>query len=212
MQLIDAAALRLAANSALLHADDATLARALIAGDAHAPRVAWGRFSPMVRGMLRRTLGPEFDVDDVLQDVFLCLFQNVKNLREPGALRAFVMSITVRTVRHEIRRRRIRRWVGLGDDGEVPDLRVVSPDTDSREALVRFYRVLDKVGTRDRTAFVLYFIEGLDAASVALNLSVSVPTVRRCLARSWKRVVLLAGRDPALAGYVERLKARGETQ
>lgn len=196
----------LTATAGLTAGDDTTLALALIAGDPAAPRVAWDRFSPMVRGILRRSFGPASEVEDLVQDVFLSLFRSATKLRQPATLRAFVIGITVRTVRYELRRRRVRGWIGLSVSPELPDLRVVHPDTDSREALVRFYELLDRVNTRDRTAFVLHFIEGMDAAEVAAVLETSVPTVRRCLGRAWKRVVLLASRDSTLAEYVAKLE------
>src|SRR5687767_9494654 len=83
----------------LTTADDATLARAMMAGDVQSPRVAWSRFSPMVHRMLKRTFGPGQDVDDLVQDVFLCLFRKVGGLREPKSLKAFVISITAMTIK-----------------------------------------------------------------------------------------------------------------
>src|ERR1043165_5003791 len=107
-------------GAALANAADATLARALMSGDGHAPRVAWSRFSPMVHRMLKRTFGPGQDVDDMVQDVFLCLFRKVGGLREPKSLKAFVISITAMTIKYELRQRRVRRWIHLS--GTVPDL------------------------------------------------------------------------------------------
>src|SRR4051794_23189325 len=98
---------------ALADVDDATLARALIARDPQAPRVLWQRFAPMVFRMLRRSLGPGHDVEDLAQEVFLCVFEKVRGLREPAALKAFVISITVLTTRTELRRLWVRRWVRL---------------------------------------------------------------------------------------------------
>ena len=83
-----------AASPPLTEADDATLAVALIEKNVAAPRVAWTRFSPLVRRILRRSLGPQHDVEDIVQDVFLCLFQRVHTLRDPVALKAFVIAIT----------------------------------------------------------------------------------------------------------------------
>src|SRR5262245_66306444 len=60
-----------------IYDDDALLARALIERRAGAPAALWARFSPMVHRMLRRTLGPGADIEDVVQEVFLCVFQKV---------------------------------------------------------------------------------------------------------------------------------------
>ena len=198
--------------SVLSAVDDATLWRALCNGEPNAQRVAWDRFLPMVRGIVRRSLGPEFDAEGVVQEVFITLFQKITSLREPAALRGFVMSITVLTVRTtlrtEIRRRRLRRWLGVQQDSEPKSLRLVPEDLDSRHALERFYEILDKINQRDRMAFVLRFVEGLGVAEVAQALDVSVPTVRRCFTRAWERFTLLAGRDPFLADYVAAHRER----
>jgi RNA polymerase sigma-70 factor, ECF subfamily len=190
----------------LVDADDTTLAHALIAKNPAAPRVAWSRFSPLVRRILRRSLGPQHDVEDIVQDVFLCLFQRVHTLRDPVALKAFVIAITVRTVRYEIRRARVRRWVGLSRSAELPDLRVVNADNGARHALLHFYRALERINERDRTAFVLRFVEGMEAAEVAAALGVSVPTARRCFTRAWERVTFFAQRDPFLVDYLSELE------
>ncbi len=97
----------------------------------------------------------------------------------------------------------------LAQAEEVPDLRVVNDDTDSRQALVRFYRILDRIRARDRTAFVLRFIEGMEVADVAAAMGVSIPTVRRCFTRAWQRVSFFAKRDPFLADYLTTLGSTG---
>src|SRR5262249_44652304 len=88
-----------------IYDDDAVLARALIERRPNAPAALWARFAPMVHRMLRRTLGPGAEIEDVVQEVFLCVFQKVSGLREPRALRAFVISVTALTARYELRRR-----------------------------------------------------------------------------------------------------------
>jgi RNA polymerase sigma-70 factor (ECF subfamily) len=141
--------------------------------------------------------------------VFLNVFDKVPMLRNPDSLRAFIVSIAIRTSRSEIRRRKVRSWLRLEDSTETPDLRTVSVDTDSREALTRFYEILGRIKLRDRTAFTLHFIEGMEIPEVAQAMSTSVPTVRRCLARSRERLALLAGRDPLLVDYVNRRQREG---
>lgn len=208
-QLVDPRVLSGAPAADPVEVDNATLARALIDGAPDAPRLAWDRFAPLVRRIVQRSLGPEHDAEDVVQEAFLCLFSRVHTLRDPAALKAFIISITVLTTRREIRRRKLRRWVGLTEADDMPDLRVVSDEADSREALTRFYRILDRIRTRDRTAFVLRFIEGMEVADVAEAMGVSVPTARRCFTRAWQRVSFFAKRDPFLADYLTTLGSTG---
>jgi RNA polymerase sigma-70 factor, ECF subfamily len=186
----------------LERADDETLARALVAREEPAPGVAWLRFSPMVRRIIRRTLGPVSDAEDLLQDVFIQLFAKVHTLREPKVLKAFIISITTLTLRRELRRRKVRSWLGLRPDAASLDLRVVHPDPIGRAALERFYLLLDRLDVRDRTAFVLRVIEGLEVSEVAAALGVSLATAKRSLARAQQRVLLHVERDPLLADYL----------
>jgi len=188
----------------LLRADDATLASALIANDMRAPRVAWTRFAPMVHRMLKRAFGPGQDIEDMVQDVFLCLFKKVEGLREPKALKSFVIAITTKTIQYEIRQRRVRAWVHLSKSPQLVDGRTDQPDPAARQALARFYEVLGRLKTDDQVVFTLRFLEGLELTEVAAALDISVATTKRRLDRIWKRLSLLVERSPGLATYLRR--------
>src|SRR6187399_422315 len=196
---------QLVAPAALATLEDADLARALIDRHPEAPRAVWTRFAPLVRRIVRRSFGPDHGVEDLVQDVFASLFAKPERLREPAAFRAFIISITLHNISYELRRRRVRRWVGLTPTSELPDIRVVESNPEAREALARFYRILDGVRTRDRLAFVLRYVDGMEVADVARAMDTSVPTARRCFTRAYKRVSLLASRDPFLAEYLTTL-------
>lgn len=182
-------------------ADDATLAQAAVLHDRHAIDVVWDRFSPQVRGLLRRTVGQDA-VEDLVQDVFLRFFQSIANLREPAALRGFLIGIAVKVAMTELRRRRVRRWVGLFNTDTPPDPPAPSRDDDAREALSRLYRVLDRVDPPTRLLFSLRHIEGMELKDVAVALDVSLATVKRKLAAADHRVHTLARRDERLAEYL----------
>jgi len=188
----------------LLRADDATLAAALMANDVRAPRVAWARFAPMVHRMLKRAFGPGHDIEDMVQDVFLCLFKKVEGLREPKALKSFVIAITTKTIQYEIRQRRVRAWVRLSKSPQIVDGRTDQPDPAARQALARFYEVLGRLKTDDQVTFALRFFEGLELTEVAAALDISVATTKRRLDRIWKRLSILVERNPGLTTYLRR--------
>ncbi|HEY8923346.1 MAG TPA: sigma-70 family RNA polymerase sigma factor [Polyangia bacterium] len=195
----------------LLRADDATLAIALMANDVRAPRVAWARFAPMVHRMLKRAFGPGHDIEDLVQDVFLCLFKKVEGLREPKALKSFVIAITTKTIQYEIRQRRVRAWVRLSKSPQmIVDGRTDQPDPAARQALARFYEVLGRLKTDDQVIFALRFFEGLELTEVAAALDISVATTKRRLDRIWKRLTLLVERNPGLTTYLRRADENGQ--
>lgn len=186
----------------LQEADDAMLVHKLIDEHPHAARLIWQRFAPMVHAILRKSFGSDDAVEDLAQEVFLCVFQKASTLREAQALRAFVMTVTAFTASRE----RQRRWRRPGCYGQrllaAPGQLVSDQHIESREALRRFSLILDRINGEDRTAFALRFIEGMPLESVASVLDVSVATAKRRVSRAWSRVLLHAARDTALVEYL----------
>ena len=180
---------------------DAEVAVAAAAGEPAAQGLAWDRLSPLVRGLLRKSMGPgDADIEDMVQDVFIRFFRNIATLRKPDSVRSFIIGITMRVAASELRRRRVKRWLRLVPSHELPEP-AVSLDEESREALRRLYAVLDKLGDQARLAFVLRFVEGLELTEVAAGLDVSLATAKRRLSKVSKQVSALVDADPILRDY-----------
>jgi RNA polymerase sigma-70 factor (ECF subfamily) len=164
----------------------------------------WDRYAPLVRRILRRMLGP-VDVEDGVQDAFLRLFRDLGSLRDPSALRSFLIGITLHVAKSELRRRRAKRWLRLSDDGVLAEPDVVAEDErhEPRAAIERLYKVLDRVSDERRTVFVLRFVEGLELAELSAVLDCSLATTKRRVADAAQRVCQLAASDPVLAPYLE---------
>lgn len=187
--------------------NDAALARALVARDPGAPRQAWQRFRPLVFSILRRALGPDDELDDVAQDVFMRIFSGIHRLREPEALRAFVITVTKRAVGHEARRRRARVPLHTEQEAQILMAVGVTADAAAHLAFNHLQRLLSRMNERERRAFVLRFVDRMEAKELADTLGVSEPTARRAYARAWKRVLTWADRHPFLHDYVESWSA-----
>jgi RNA polymerase sigma-70 factor (ECF subfamily) len=182
--------------------EDVALVLALRAGREDVTEILWRRHAAMVRGILRRLLGPDQDVEDLLQETFIHFFRQVKTLRDPRALRMFLITITTNVVRGELRMRRVRRWVRPTASGTLPDVPIREANVEARHALNRFYAILDDLSAYDRTAFVLRFIEDLDLTEVAEALGVSLATVKRHLAKIADRVYAKVGSDELLMDFL----------
>src|SRR3954462_13254233 len=118
---------------------DTDLVAAFLRKDVWAPAAIWGRYYPLVRRIAFRASGPGRDVDDIIQEVFLRLFRRLPGLRDPSALRAFVLAITVRVIKGDQRVRWLKRWLGLFPDGEALDDQADGggADHEARQALGR---------------------------------------------------------------------------
>ena len=175
---------------------DTALATAILAGEATAERLAWFRFAPTVRRVLRRFVSRFLDEDDLVQEVFLALFHRLPTLRDPAALHGFVIAVAVRTAMYHSRRG-WKRW-----QSEQPvdphqlccDLEALD-DIHAQHELMRVARLLQNIGTQDRAAFVLRFVEGMTAKEAASSLGISIATVKRRCSRAQARLKCLARHD-----------------
>ena len=184
---------------------DSALVYAVREGLPMASAHIWQRYSQLVRRILRRALGPSVDVEDAVQDTFLSLFRDIGSLRNPAALRSYLIGITLHVAKSELRRRQARRWLLLSMDGVLPEQEELADaqQLEEREALRRLYGVLDRMDTKRRLAFVLRYVEGMELHEISTALGCSLSTTKRRVADAAKRVSRLAAKDPVLCAYLE---------
>lgn len=182
---------------------DAALARSLILGEAWAITETWHRFAPMVLMLAERTLGSKGEADDLAQEVFARLFQRAHTLQDPNCLRSFIYSFAVRALKSQLRYRRLRAWLAFKSPETLVDLRVVTPDVESRELLQKFYGFLDRLSPRDRLVFLFRRVEFMTVEEIANTLGISVSTVKRSMTRASNRLSRWVQSDPALAAFSE---------
>jgi RNA polymerase sigma-70 factor (ECF subfamily) len=179
---------------------DAELVRAFSNGESWAARAIWRRHAPMVFRLLERALGPNGEAEDLTQDVFLSTFARLQTLRDGERLRSFIYSVALRTLKWELRRRRVRRILHLSDNGQLPDLPVRGVDSEARQILAHFYALLERLDVNDRAAFVLRHMEGLALEEIAERMGVSLATAKRWVSRASRDVSTLVESDPELSG------------
>lgn len=137
-----------------------------------------------LQGWLRRRLGNSFDAADLAHDTFLRVLCKEAPLviQEP---RAFLTTIAQGLVANQIRRQKIesayRDALALLPEAEVPSLEARAI---MLETLVEMDRLLDGLPPLVRQAFLLSQLDGLRQAEIAKQLGVSIPTVKRYVARA----------------------------
>jgi RNA polymerase sigma-70 factor, ECF subfamily len=183
--------------------DDVALVHAASVGDPRAHVAIWRKYVALVRSKMGRSVGGQ-DVDDLVQEVFLRLFEFLPHLRDPAALRSFIIGITLRVAGTELRRRRCRWWLTVTATGELPEPNIRTDDgSDAREVLSRLLAVLAKLSPHSSRVFELRFIEDRELADVATAMNISLATAKRHLSRASARVHAMAEREPVLAGFVK---------
>jgi RNA polymerase sigma-70 factor (ECF subfamily) len=185
-------------GGAVAYNDDAQLVAALHRGDPVARTVLVQRYEPLVERLVAGALGIDSEISDVIQDVFVGVFEGIRSLKDASALRSWIATLAVFTARGRIRRRRRWRWIRFLAPEDVPEVPVAGPQGETHEAVRATYRVLDTLPDDERMAFSLRFISEMQLTEVAEACRVSLATVKRRLARAEKRFVEAAKEHPSL--------------
>jgi RNA polymerase sigma-70 factor (ECF subfamily) len=185
-----------------VESDDLTLVAGLIDRQPAAVAELFDRYATLVRGILIRTLGSAEDADDLVQDTMLVVVRRVGTLQKPEALRSFIVSVTLRTAKNELRKRALRRWIGLDDAPEYP----ITPAHDpvAVDRVRRVYQALERLDAASRVLFVLRHIEQLELTELAEANGCSLATIKRRLLRAEKRFEAIVRNDPELCDFLER--------
>jgi len=173
-------------------ADDATLVRRCLRGEAGAIQQLVDRFQAEVFGLCVRLLNHRHDAEDVTQEVFLRVFRSLKGWDPTRALKPWIAGIAIN---------RCRTW--LSQRGKRPELVDYLQDTvpgpspdDSTELLQEIQAALAELRLEYRTVFVLFHEQGQPYEDIAQALDRPVGTIKTWLHRA--RLEIL-----------DRLKQRG---
>lgn len=144
-------------------------------------------YAPYVLAVLRKVLGPDRELEDLLQDVFSRALEGVGRVKDATRLKPWLRGIAVFTARELLRRRKWRSWLPLGSgdaDEDVIPYPVTTDALEERALLRKVKRILDGMRVDDRLAFTLRHFEGLELTEVASTMGISLSTAKRRIARA----------------------------
>jgi RNA polymerase sigma-70 factor (ECF subfamily) len=181
---------------------DVALVAALKAGDPAAGHALFSAYGEYVRRVLMRVMGPDPEIGDLAQDVFIAALESIHKLAQPGALRGWLAQIAVFHARHCLRGRKQWSILRFFAPENLPPGRAREVDFEASEALRATYRVLSSLPVDERIAFSLRFVEGMNLTDVAAACRVSLATAKRRLSRAEARFAQLARGEPALSEWM----------
>jgi RNA polymerase sigma factor (sigma-70 family) len=161
-------------------ADDATLVRRCLRGEAEALQQLVERFQTEVYGLCVRLLNHRHDAEDVTQEVFLRVFRSLKGWDPTRALKPWIVGIAVNRCRtwltQRVRRPELVDYLQDTLAGPTPD--------DSTELLHEIQAALGELRLEYRTVFVLFHEQGQPYEEIALVMERPVGTIKTWLHRA----------------------------
>lgn len=139
-------------------------------------------YRPYVAGVVKRMLGRDDEVDDIVQDTFVRALDGLKRLENPLRVKPYLASTAVRLTLRRLRRRRLQRVFGLWERWHPTLLSTPRANGEHRAILSDVYRVLDSRSADEQVAWSLRYLEGERLERVAELLGCSVSTAKRRIA------------------------------
>lgn len=177
-------------------AEDHALIQQLKAGDQAAFEVLYRRYLAQVYRQARALVGNDTETEEVVQEVFLTLYEKAKTFRGDAAFSTWLYRLTMNAGLTRLRRRKRSREVNFDDhlpkyqaDGHhlMP---VVDWSQDLEKQLARreLHRILgqalDQLRPVDKAVVTLSDLEGLPNREIGKALGLSVPAVKTRLHRA----------------------------
>lgn len=167
----------------LAEVSDEILARRAIGGDADAFKALIVRHGSLVRAYVARIVGSLIDADDVTQEALYTAWQRLPELRDPAAVKPWLMRVASRHAFAHLRHR--------PPTEPLPILDAAYPSTTEPETvairnaqLTALAEALDSLPEQERRCWLLREVGELSYDDIAKELNIPRSTVRGKLARA----------------------------
>ncbi|MET0672164.1 MAG: RNA polymerase sigma factor [Microbacterium pygmaeum] len=162
---------------------DEILAERAADGDAEAFEALIRRYGPLMKAYVARIVGSHAAADDVLQEAFYTAWRKLPELRDPAAVKAWLMRIAGRIAYTQIRRRPDEVGLPLAEITVREDFQ--PENVAVRNAQLSALSVaLDALPEDQRRCWLLREVAELSYDEIAQDMEIPKATVRGKLARA----------------------------
>lgn len=198
------------AVATVLYLEDVLLVDRCLTGEPAATRELFRRHRHRVHACLFRVLGTNRDMDDLLQEAFLQVFQSLRGWRAEASLATWIDRVAVRCAyRYLGQRRRRVATDSLDDASEALPAALAAPETGpgarrqlARDGVQRLYAALDALSPAARLAFTLHELDGRTLAETAELVGASLTATKLRVWRARQRIEAAAAADPVLREFL----------
>jgi len=174
-------------------------------GDAQAFAELFRKHRSVVAAIAYRMLGPNADLEDVVQEVFLQVHRSLPDFRNQAKFSTWLHRVAVNVVLMTRRRAKSRPTYVHEDAARHEPGTAPSPDhsVSRSRRIAAFHGLLERLSEKKRTVFVLHELEGMPPAEIAEVVDCPVLTVRTRLFYARKELAQMMRSDPHLAALAD---------
>jgi RNA polymerase sigma-70 factor (ECF subfamily) len=175
---------------------DAELVRRAALGEEWAHAMIYRRHVGLVAATARRLLRNAAEVDDVVQETFLIVFEKLGDLLDGEVLRGWLVKIALSRVHRRFRWRRFVALLGAeGPEALLAEQASTEASPEQRAELALVDRALASLRASVREAWILRHVVGCQLDEVALACDCSLATAKRRIACAEAHVRLHLGEE-----------------
>ena len=161
--------------------NETLLIEGCIKGERKSQKALYDQFSAKMFAICLRYSKNQMDAEDILQDGFVKLFNNLHRFRGEGSFDGWVRRIFVNTAIEHIRRKNLNTTVGEGLENSVADKHTNALDNLYEKDIIKSSNTLSD---GYRTVFNLYAVEGYTHKEIGELLGISENTSKSQYSRA----------------------------
>lgn len=167
-----------------IKANEAQLVTSCLAGRADSQELLYRRYASRMFGVCLRYAKNKMEAEDIMQEGFIKVYQNLKNFRCDGSLEGWVRRIMVNTaINYYKSNLKYLQTLDIDDCAYHENVSIEATDNISLKTLLN---LIQKLPEGYRMVFNLYVIEGYSHREIGDSLGISENTSKSQLSRARK--------------------------
>ncbi|HOK51735.1 MAG TPA: RNA polymerase sigma factor [Bacteroidales bacterium] len=169
--------------------DEQILVKRLKEGDEKA--FAWliEQYSNMVLHVAYGFLQDYQEAEDLMQEVFVAVYENIAHFRSESNLKTWIYRIAINKSLNQQRKLKWKTWMGSIEDYLLWQHKTAENTTPQillihQEQMDAIEKALQKLPSNQRTAFILHKYDDLPHAEIAKIMNLSIPAVESLIHRA----------------------------
>jgi RNA polymerase sigma-70 factor (ECF subfamily) len=166
-------------------------------GDRGAREELYRRYVDALWKRLTRLIGPDPEREDLLQQIFLEVFQRLPQFRGEAAFSTYLYRVLTNNAYDHLKRRGRRPLPLPAEMSEAFATPDATPEqhAQSRQRLGQIWAALDRMKPKKRIALVLHVVEGLSHEQVGELVAASADTVAKRIEHARKELAATLSRE-----------------
>lgn len=152
-----------------------------IRGDRQMQRELYDRFASKMYGVCLRYAGNTNDADDILQEGFIKVYNNLHKFRGEGSFEGWIRRIFINTCIEHFRKKVKSYNISEVHENTVEDVNIDALDVLAAKDMVK---LINELSPGYKTVFNLYVVEGYSHKEIGEMLGISEGTSKSQLARA----------------------------